>query len=162
MSVDGVSPTFLLNLDWFLAISSFWSGLRFESWKDSLQTFSMSYLDVLSGWSGLCHWFCVLLWGLPKVAYQEAVAMSLVECCNFFSINFGYISDPLHDAKISSICLFRVEEWSTGAVCGAHLGLAVKPPEHHLDIVLVPLLVALDNCHTLFWCSVADFEQVLA
>ena len=74
---------------------------------------------VLSGWSGSYHSFRVLLWLLPRVAYEEAVAMSLGECCSFFSINFGYISDPLHDVNISSICLFGVEGWSAGALCGA-------------------------------------------
>ena len=37
-----------------------------------------------------------------------------MEYCSFFSMNFGYISDYLQDANISSICLFGVEEWSTG------------------------------------------------
>ena len=32
--------------------------------------------------------FHVLLWGLPRVAHQEAVFSSLVECCSFFSIKY--------------------------------------------------------------------------
>ena len=74
---------------------------------------------------------------------------TLVKCCSFFSINFGYISDPLHDFSISSICLHEVEGWSTGAVFGACLGLAIKPPEHRLDVVLVSLLVTSDGFYTL-------------
>ena len=76
------------------------------------------------------------------MAYQEAVATFHVECCSFFSINFEYISDPLHDVKISSICLFRAGERNAEAVGGARLGLAIKPLEHPLDVVLVSLLVA--------------------
>ena len=59
------------------------------------------------------------------------------------------MSDPLHDVNISSICLFRVEKWSTGIVCEARLVLNIKSPEHHLDVVLVTLLVALDGVYTL-------------
>ena len=51
-------------------------------------------------------------------------------------------------------------EWKNGAVCGTRLELVIKPPEHRLDIVLVSLLVALDNFHTLYWCFICDFEQV--
>ena len=72
--------------------------------------------------------------------------MSLVECCSFFSINFGYISNPLHNVNISSVCLFGMEEWSAGAVCGVHLGLAIKPPEQCLDVALVFLLVLVFCC----------------
>ena len=82
------------------------------------------------------HCFCVLLLGLTKVADQKAVATSLLECCSFFSINCGCISDSLHNVNISSICLFEVEELSTGAARGAHLVLAIKPTEHRLDVVL--------------------------
>lgn len=74
----------------------------------SVPTLSISLLNVLSVYSGSCRWFRVFLWKLPKVIYQEAVATSLVECCSFFSINFGYISNPLQDANISSICLCGV------------------------------------------------------
>ena len=73
---------------------------------------------------------------------SQAVATFHVECCSFFSINFEYISDPLHDVNISSICLFRAEERNTEAVGGARLGLAIKPLENPLDVVLVSLLVA--------------------
>ena len=59
------------------------------------------------------------------------------------------MSDPLHDVNISGICLFGVEKWSTGVVCDARLGLDIKSPEHHLDVVLVSLLVALDGVYTL-------------
>ena len=59
------------------------------------------------------------------------------------------MSDPLHDVNISSICLFGVEKWSTGVVCDARLGLDIKSPEHHLDVVLESLLVALDGVYTL-------------
>ena len=72
--------------------------------------------------------------------------MFLVEYCIFFSINFGYISDPLHDVN-NFQHLLGVEEWSTEVVCGALSGLAIKPPEH-FDVVLVFLLVALGNFHT--------------
>ena len=94
------------------------------------------------------------------IKLQAPAVPSLVECCGFFSINLGYISDPLHDAKISSICLFGVEEWSAGGVCGTRLGLAIKSPEHRLDVVLVSLLVALDDFHTLYWCFVCDWFLV--
>ena len=126
----------------------------------SLPNLSMSLLYALSGWSASYHLFRVLLWGLPRVAYREAVATSLMEFCSFFSISFGYISYPLHDINISSIFLFGVEECSIGAVCGEHLGLTIKPPKHRLDVVLVSLLVALDGFHALYWCSVVDFEQI--
>ena len=76
-----------------------------------------------------------------------------MECCSFFSINVVYISDPLHDANISSIYLFGVEEWSTGGVWSVS-------QEHRLDVVPLSLLVALDSFHALYWCSVAEFEQV--
>ena len=46
--------------------------------------------------------------------------------------------------------LFEVEEWSTGAVCGARSELAIKPPEHRLYVVLVSLLVAPEGSHTLY------------
>ena len=59
------------------------------------------------------------------------------------------MSDPLHDVNLSSICLFRVEKWSTGIVCEARLVLNIKSPEYHLDVVLVTLLVALDGVYTL-------------
>ena len=88
--------------------------------------------------------------------------MSLVEWCSFFSINFGYIPEPSRGVNIFSICLFGVEEWCTGVVCGARLVLVVKSAEHLLDVVLVSLLVALDDFHALFWCFVVDIEQFLA
>ena len=86
-SVSAALTTFLLNLDRFLAISSFyldcvWSHERTYSksrFKTLLQCsicytaleFSLLLLAchsfyVLSGWCGLCHWFCVLLWGLTS------------------------------------------------------------------------------------------------
>ena len=43
----------------------------------------------------------------------------------------------------------------------ARLGLAIKLPEHRLDVVLVSLLEALDGFHAMYWCSVVDFKQVL-
>ena len=52
-------------------------------------------------------------------------------------MNFGYLSDPLHDVIISSICLAEVEEWGTGAVSGARLKMTIKPPEHCIDVVLM-------------------------
>ena len=56
--------------------------------ESSLATLSMSHFYVLSEWSGSCHWFCVLLWELSRVAYQEVVATSLIECCSFFCVNY--------------------------------------------------------------------------
>ena len=146
----------VLSLDFRQLCSATFAALH-----SSLLSLSMSLLYVLSRWSGSCHWFRVLLWGLPRVVYQEAVATFLVECSRFFPINFGYISDTLHSVSISSIRLFGVEKWNTGAMCGASLGLAIKPPQHCLDVVLVSLLVALDDFHALYWCSVCDFEKVL-
>ena len=119
------------------------------------------HLYVLSGCSGSCNCFRLLLRGLSRVSYQEAVATSLVECCSFFFTNFNYISDCLCDVKIISICLFGVEQWSAEAVYRARLGLAIKLPEYRLDVVLVSLLVALDGFDAIYWCSVVDFKQVL-
>ena len=73
----------------------------------------MSPLYMLSGWSDSCHWFRVLLWGLPRVPYEDVVTTSLVESCSFYSIYFGYVSDALQDVNISNICLFGIEEWSS-------------------------------------------------
>ena len=167
---------FLLNLDRIVAISSLYE-LCLESWKD--QTCSKSEFKrplqysichaalgsslpiILSGQSGSCHWFCALVWRLSRVVYQEAVATFLLECCSFLSINFGYSSDPLQGVNISSICPFRVEEWNTGAVCGAHLGQAKNPPEYSLDNVLVSLLVVFNGFHALYWCFIATFKVLI-
>lgn len=62
--------------------------------------------------------------------------------------------------SISSIFLFKMEEWSTGAVCEACLRLAIKSPGHCLDVALVSLLVAFNDFHILFLCFVCDFDQV--
>ena len=101
-----------------------------------LSWFWSRHFYVLFGWSGLCHWFRVLLWGLPMVYYQEAVVTSLVEFCSVFYIFFWNISDLFHDVGISSISPFRGKEWSNGVMCGRHLRLAIESPGHCLGVVL--------------------------
>ena len=98
----------------------------------------------------------VFVFGLSRFAYQEAVVTCLVECCSFFCITFGYICDPLHNLNIARIWLFRVKQWSTRAMSVECLKLAIKPPEHRLDVALLPLLVTLDSFHALYWCSIFD------
>ena len=71
------------------------------------------------------------------------------------------ISDRLNDVNITSIFLLEVEQKNAGTVCEAHSWLELKPPGHPLDVVLVPLFVALDDFYALYWSFDVDFEQVL-
>ena len=123
-SVNTAPTTFLPNLDRCLTIGSFWSGLRLESWfkipyqcsielESSLSNLSMWLLNVVSRWSGWCHLFRVLLWRLPRVAYQEVVATFLMECYSFFSMDFGYITDTFHDVNFP---IFFCSEWKNGVL----------------------------------------------
>ena len=123
-----------LNLR-FLCSSVFASSFEFY-----FSILSISLLDVLYGWSLSCHCFRDLLWGLPRVADQDAVAMSLVECWSFFSINFGYISGPLPKVNIS--ITFPTHISNTLAVCEVRLGLAKKLSKHRLHFFQLFLFVA--------------------
>ena len=58
---------------------------------------------------------------------------------------------------MSTFPAFVCLEWKNGVLelcVERQPHMAIKPLEHHLDVVLVSLLVALDDFHTLFWCVV--------
>ena len=95
------------------------------------------------------------IWQWNICLWSHSLATFLVEFWSFFSINFGYVSDPLCNVNISNVCLFEVEECCTGG----RFKLAIKLREHRLDVVLVTLLVALDNFYILYWRFVCEFEQ---
>ena len=97
------------------------------------------------------------IWQWNICLWSHSLATFLVEFWSFFSINFGYVSDPLCNVNISNVCLFEVEECCTGG----RFKLAIKLREHRLDVVLVTLLVALDNFYILYWRFVCEFEQFL-
>ena len=174
-SVDIASTAFWPNLDRLLAISSFWSGLRLESWKDLLQvwiydTFAVQHLLRYTGvfssdFEHVTFMFCLDGLALiirfvycydcfPGLLMKKLSPCPLGSAAAFSLLTLG-ISLTLY--PMSTFPAFVCLEWKNGVLelcVERQPQMAIKALEHHLDVVLVSLLVALDDFHILFWCIV--------